>query len=116
MSKLFRIILILYAFLILLLMLSVGASIVFGKQMQPTPKRVREIQRALQDHGYSAGKTWHETQEILRGIAGAHGWQTHRAPDARVLIFLGLGNEHSDPDILNWPKSRLESGDKDGNS
>ncbi len=81
-----------------------------ARQTQPDMKRIKQIQVALIDHGYAPGKTWHETQEILRTIAQNHHWQTHRAPDARVLILLGLGNEHSDTDVLTEPKNRLDGG------
>jgi hypothetical protein len=86
------------------------------KQTQPDAKRVREIQAALVDHGFAPGQTWVETQMILRGIAESHGWQTRRAPDARVLLLLGLGNKYSDQNVLDWPKTTLEKGDPDGNS
>jgi hypothetical protein len=59
-------------------------------QTQPDPKRVAEIQKALSDHGYSPGNNWKETREICRRIADDHGWQNMWAPDARVLIVLGL--------------------------
>lgn len=78
------------------------------KQTQPDPKRIRQIQIRLVEHGYSATITWKQTQEVCRGIARDHGWQTHRAPDARVLILLGLGNEHSDSNILVWSDNRLD--------
>jgi hypothetical protein len=70
-----------------------------GKQMQPDPKRVGEIRAALILHGYEPGKSWGEVQEMLRGIADKHGWQVKHAPDARVLILLGLGNKYSDPSV-----------------
>lgn len=73
----------------------IGTSL-FAKQMVPDKKRQAEIRKALIEHGYKAGKTWSETQEILRGIAKEHHWQHIRAPDARVLILLGLGNQYSD--------------------
>ncbi len=82
--------------LLLLLILTVAAN---AKQMQPDVKRVKQIQAALGEHGYQSGKTWVQTQEILRGIAQDHGWQTRRVPDARVLILLDLGNQHSDPAV-----------------
>ena len=79
-----------------------------GKQMQPDSKRIREIQAALIDHNYAPGKTWKETQDILRGIARMHHWQTHWAPDARVLILLGLSN--NDPQIIDGERNRLDGG------
>jgi hypothetical protein len=59
-------------------------------QTQPDAKRVAEIQQALTDHGYSAGKNWKETRAACRKIADEHGWQNMFAPDARVLALLGL--------------------------
>jgi hypothetical protein len=59
-------------------------------QAQPDAKRIAEIQQALTDHGYSAGKNWKETRAICRKIADDHGWQNMFAPDARVLYLLGL--------------------------
>ena len=84
-----------------------------AKQTQPDQKRVREIQAALLAHGFEPGRSWHETQELLRGIARSHHWQTHRAPDARVLILLGLGNKYSDPDVLLEEHNRLDIGVKE---
>lgn len=37
---------------------------------------------------------------MLRSIADEHGWQTKFAPDARVLIILGLGNKNSDVEYV----------------
>lgn len=84
---------------ILAIILAVITPVAYAKQTQPDVKRVKQIQAALVEHGYEAGKTWAGTQEILRGIARDHGWQTHHAPDARVLILLDLGNLHSDPAV-----------------
>ncbi len=84
------------------------ASAVSATQMQPDAKRIKQIQAALVEHGYEPGKNWHETQEILRGIARDHQWQTHRAPDARVLILLGLGNPHSNPDVTLEGRNHLD--------
>jgi hypothetical protein len=77
-------------------------------QLVPDPKRQAEIRRALVEHGYKPGKTWPETQEILREIARVHHWPHTHAPDAKTLIFLGLGNRYSDPSILDLPSSRIE--------
>ncbi len=85
-------------FLLLASTLSVEA-----KQLQPDPKRVKQIQQVLDAHGYEPGKTWTQTRATLEQIALEHGWQHKYVPDARVLILLELGNEHSDPDILTWP-------------
>jgi len=98
---------------LLFLFLLFAAAPLFAKQTQPDAKRVHEIQAALIDHGYTPGKTWHETQEILRGIARDHHWQIHRAPDARVLILLNLGNEHSDLDVTKEGANHLD-GQSDG--
>src|SRR5258708_15257801 len=82
---------------------------VLGKQRQPDAKRVREIRAALIAHGYEPGVTWLEVQTACRDIARAHRWQTHRAPDARVLILLGLGNKYSDPTVTWEGKNKLEA-------
>lgn len=81
-----------------------------AKQTQPDTKRVKEIQIALEEHGYVPGKTWHETQEMLRSVAKGHGWQTKYAPDARVLILLGLGNKYSNPWATELGHSHLDGG------
>lgn len=99
--------------LIILAML-INMDVLYARQTQPDIKRVREIQAALVDHGYAPGKTWHETQEILRGIALDHHWQIHRAPDARVLILLGLGNKYSDPEVATEGHNHLDGGEDDG--
>jgi hypothetical protein len=83
--------------LFILLFYAVAAAL--ATQTQPDAKRVKQIQLALVKHGYPAGKSWPETQEILRSIAKQHHWQTQHAPDARVLIVLDLGNKYSDPDV-----------------
>jgi hypothetical protein len=80
------------------------------RQTQPDTKRIREIQAALAAHGFEPGRSWLETQKLLRDIARNHHWQTHRAPDARVLILLGLGNKYSDPDVLLEEHNRLDGG------
>jgi hypothetical protein len=84
----------LVAMLFLYILFSTPAD---ARQTQPDAKRVRQIQAALIEHGYAPGKTWKETQEICRHIADIRRWQINHTPDARVLILLGLGNEHSDP-------------------
>lgn len=81
-----------------------------GGQMVPDAKRQAEIRKALVDHGYAPGKNWSETREILKQIARQHHWQTSHSPDARVLILLGLGNPHSDPEVLKSPPTQLEPG------
>ena len=100
-------------FVILLLWLVLGVGyITSAKQTQPDPKRIHEIQIALIDHNYAPGKTWHETQEILRQIARNHKWQTHWSPDARVLILLGLSN--NDSQIIDGERNRLDGGESNG--
>lgn len=78
-------------------------------QAQPAPERVAEIQAALKAHGYEPGETWEETQEVCRKIADEHAWQTDHAPDARVLILLGLGGPHSDPAVTQMRGDRLDN-------
>lgn len=81
-----------------------------GKQLQPDPKRVLEIRAALITHGYEPGKTWPEIQMQLREIARLHHWQTRHAPDARVLILLGLGNKYSDESVTFEGRNHLDGG------
>jgi hypothetical protein len=83
-------------------------ALLHANQLQPDGKRVKQIQSALTSHGYQSGKTWTETQDILRQIARDHHWQVLHAPDARVLILLGLGNKDSDPDVLTAPPNHLD--------
>ena len=78
-------------------------------QAQPAPERIAEIQAALKAHGYEPGDTWEETQEVCRKIADEHMWQTDHAPDARVLILLGLGGPHSDPAVAQMQGDRLDN-------
>jgi hypothetical protein len=80
---------------------------VSAKQLVPDQKRQKEIRIALVEHNYESGKTWAETVKVLKQIARDHHWQSAHAPDARVLILLGLGNRYSDPSILEEP-SKLE--------
>jgi len=82
-------------------------------QREPDAKRVREIAVALQEHHYITGYpdrawSWPRLQEVCKNIAKEHGWQTHHAPDARVLILLELGNPHSDPDVVKEKLSHPE--------
>jgi len=77
-------------------------------QAQPSPERIAEIQSALKAHGYEPGDTWEETREVCRKIADEHMWQTDHAPDARVLILLGLGGPHSDPAVTQMQGDRLD--------
>ena len=80
-----------------------------SSQAQPAPERIAEIQAALKAHGYEPGDTWEETQEVCRKIADEHMWQTDHAPDARVLILLGLGGPHSDPAVTQMQGDRLDN-------
>jgi hypothetical protein len=77
-------------------------------QMQPTPLRVAEIQTALKAHGYEPGRTWQETQEVCRRIADERMWQTDHAPDARVLMLIGLAGPHSDLVVAAMRGGRLD--------
>jgi hypothetical protein len=74
-------------------------------QRQPTPQRVAEIQAALKSHGFDPGTNWKETQESCRKIADAHQWQIITAPDARVLILIGLGGPISDFNVTKHSTS-----------
>lgn len=96
-----------YVLLILLCAMTVHAKGRPG-QFVPDKKRQAEIRAALVEHGYESGKTWMQTQDIMRQIARVHHWQHVHSPDARVLILLGLGNPHSDPWILYESPTRLE--------
>lgn len=99
------------AFVATIMVIMVCAVIITAKQrpkqLVPDPKRQTQIRQALVEHGYPPGRTWPQTQDILRQIAREHHWQHTHAPDARVLIFLGLGNKYSDPNVLN-ETNRLE--------
>jgi hypothetical protein len=79
-----------------------------GAQMEPSLERIAEIQSALKAHGYEPGSTWKETQEVCRKIADEHMWQTDHAPDARVLILLGLAGPHADPAVAQMHGDRLD--------
>jgi hypothetical protein len=79
-----------------------------SKQTQPDKKRVQQIQTALREHGYAVSGGWPETQALLRQIAKDHGWQTHRAPDARVLILLDLGNLNSNSWVAEQGRNHLD--------
>jgi hypothetical protein len=81
-------------------------------QTEPTPKRVSQIQAALKEHGYEPGRNWHETQEVCRKIADAHKWQINHAPDARVLILIGLGNDYSDYWVAQQQGNHLDQGQR----
>lgn len=78
------------------------------RQTQPSPQRIAEIQSALKARGYEPGETWEETREVCRRIAGEHEWQTDHAPDARVLILLGLAGPHADPAVAQLEGGRLD--------
>jgi hypothetical protein len=78
------------------------------RQAQPSLQRVAEIQAALKAHGYEPGETWEETKEVCRRIADEHQWQTDHAPDARVLILLGLAGPHADPAVTQLEGGRLD--------
>lgn len=54
------------------------------------PARQAEIKRALHQHGYNGDMT-----TALKQVAQDHGWQHKVAPDARVIIWLGLGPKYN---------------------
>jgi len=73
--------------------------------------RTREIQMALIREKYLQGEptgAWDQrTQEAMRRYQSDHGWQTRSLPDARALIKLGLGPDHSrlvNPESLAPPR------------
>jgi hypothetical protein len=79
-------------------------------QKIPDAKRQQQIAAALESRGYLAPgpHAWPEIQETCRQIADSHGWQVNRAPEARVLILLGLGSRHSNPEVAEQPGNRLD--------
>lgn len=81
-----------------------------AQQRQPDPKRVKEIAVALNSKDFTPTilKTWPEVQLACREIARARGWQTSHAPDARVLILLGLGNKFSNPAVTEAGPNHLD--------
>lgn len=60
-----------------------------------SPARASQIQTALVHFGYLTGAptgTWDaDSVAAIRKLQSDHHWQTKFAPDARALIFLGLG-------------------------
>ena len=63
-------------------------------QDHPDPHRTKEIQRALKSAGYHVQVNGHwdgTTSQALIEIAKQHNWQHRAVPDARVIIWLGLG-------------------------
>ena len=67
------------------------------------PNRAREIQAALVRAHYLDGTptgTWDaRSKAAMEKFQADNGWQTKKIPDARALIKLGLGPDHSD--LLN---------------
>lgn len=63
-----------------------------------SPARASQIQAALVRFGYLAGAptgTWDaHSVAAIRKLQSDHHWQTKFAPDARALIFLGLGPQY----------------------
>ena len=63
------------------------------------PARAAEIQQALIRERYLAGEpngSWDQrTRDAMARYQADHGWQTKVLPDARALIRLGLGPDHS---------------------
>ena len=96
----------------ILLMALLLASCANAKQTQPDSKRIKQIQVALDEHGYllPPHATWVQTQVTLKKIAEDHDWQTRRVPDARVLILLGLGNQYSNSAVTNEGRNHLDGG------
>jgi hypothetical protein len=94
-----------FSIVFLLLLASVTLAGPRKGQKTPDQKRTIQIQTALISHGFlfgaPSGKWDNETMETLKGIAKDHNWQTHRVPDARVLIILGLSK--GDPEVLDIP-------------
>ena len=90
--------------------LLINVAVLHAGQTQPDAKRIKQIQSALIEHDYQPGKNWPETKEVLKQIAREHQWQTQRVPDARVLILLGLGNQHSDPYVATQGHNHLDGG------
>jgi hypothetical protein len=76
-------------------------------QKQPSAERITEIQTALSAHGFEPGRNWPETKEVCRKIAFDHGWQNMWAPDARVLILLGL-TPKADQSVAIQPGNALD--------
>ena len=66
-------------------------------------ERTLQIQEALVNAGYlktePSGKMDAATKQALAKLQGDNGWQTKVVPDARALIKLGLGPDHSN--LLN---------------
>jgi hypothetical protein len=64
------------------------------------PNRAREIQAALVQAHYLDGAptgTWDaRSKAAMEKFQADNGWQTKKIPDARALIKLGLGPDHSD--------------------
>ena len=69
-------------------------------QQQIDPTRAREIQAALIQKHYLDGAptgTWDaRSKAAMEKYQSDNGWQTKKIPDARALIKLGLGPDHSD--------------------
>ena len=69
-------------------------------QQQIDATRAREIQAALIRAHYLDGQpagTWDaRSKAAMEKYQSDNGWQTKKIPDARALIKLGLGPDHSD--------------------
>ena len=69
-------------------------------QQQIDANRAREIQAALIRAHYLDGQptgTWDpRSKAAMEKFQSDNGWQTKKIPDARALIKLGLGPDHSD--------------------
>ena len=66
-----------------------------------SPVRATQIQAALARYGYLAGAptgSWDSASvAAMRKLQSDHRWQTKLMPDARALIFLGLGPGSDNP-------------------
>jgi hypothetical protein len=80
--------------LIVVFIVMIFGAFVCGYTQTIEPARKTQIATALRSHGYRG-----DTTAALRQVAKDHGWQTKSVPDARVLIWLGLGPRY--PHLLN---------------
>ncbi len=80
-------------------------------------ERTLQIQEALVNTGYlttePSGKMDAATKQALAKLQKENGWQTKVVPDARALIRLGLGPDHSNllnPDTAVLPEVSSAAG------
>ncbi len=88
-------------------------------QQAISAERTTEIQQALIREKYLDGDPtgiWDErTKDAMARYQGDNGWQTKMLPDARALIKLGLGPDHSNlinPDSAITHPSTLTSANR----